>query len=126
MQLTVPPVVDEISRTRKQLAAWARQRLAEERSEDFELLASEALTNAVLHGDGRSPIQVEAWVENQEVCMQIVNRAERFAPPLYRSGEGGLGLPIIARAADRWGLERDQDVRLWFCFGGVNQPQPAS
>jgi anti-sigma regulatory factor (Ser/Thr protein kinase) len=120
MQLTVRPIAEEITATRRQFTRWARRRLAEERADDFELMASEALTNAVRHGDGRSPIHAEAWVENNSLCMEIVNRAERFAPPAERAQPGGMGLPIIARAADRWGVEGDQQVRLWFCFEDVN------
>ena len=116
MQLTVRPVADEIPTTRRQLTRWARQTLAEQQAEDFELMASEALTNAVLHGDRSSLIQVEAWVDNRELCVEVVNQAERFAPPLDRLGVGGMGLPIIEQAAHRWGVEGDKLVRLWFCF----------
>jgi PAS domain S-box-containing protein len=77
----------------------------------FTLACVEAYTNAVRHtrgGVAGAPVEVLARVEPDALVVEIVNVGERYAPPSDRTPtgfhdypEGGFGLDIIARAADR-------------------------
>lgn len=116
MRLRTDCSAEGIADTRHRIAALASGRLSRPRAEDLELATAEALSNAVMHGDGGSPIDVDVSV-NGTVRVEVVNRAEGF-DPARRGGrsEGGFGLRIIGRAADRWGFESNGHVRVWFCF----------
>ncbi len=77
----------------------------------FTIACVEAYTNAVRHTRGNvadAPVEVLARVEPDALVVEIVNVGERFEPPAQHvpTGfdeypEGGFGLDIIRRAADR-------------------------
>jgi anti-sigma regulatory factor (Ser/Thr protein kinase) len=96
--------------------ATARRALRElplgERKDDVLLLASELVTNAVVHatrGSGE-PIELVAACERDRTRVEVRDRGPGFAadPRL------GHGLRLVEAATDRWGIEHDGETRVWF------------
>ena len=80
--------------------AAARRALRElplgERADDVLLLASELVTNAVLHGSAQ-PIELDADFDGDRLRVAASGGA-----PLT-----GHGMQIVDAAAERWGVEHD-------------------
>lgn len=109
-------------------AAWTARRaldqladlLPPEKLEDTRLVVSELVTNSVLHA-GLSPddrIGVVVTASNGSVRGEVYDPGRGFdvpSEPRPRPGlNGGWGLPIVERVSDRWGVEQDGVVRVWF------------
>ena len=88
--------------------------------EDVRLVVSELVTNSVLHA-GLSPkdrIRVVVAVRDGAVRGEIQDPGSGFgvpSKPQPRPGfSGGWGLPIVDRISDRWGVERNGMISVWF------------
>lgn len=93
----------EIPRIRRDVAAFLREHDAIEavRHPDVELVVSELVTNALLHGDSgqRRPIEVEVRLgEGVEVWVRDAGYGMR--PGRNGSSTGGLGLAIVMAVSD--------------------------
>ncbi len=83
-----------------------------------ELLSSELVTNAVVHA--RSNVELEAAYDEAHVLrIDVYDRSPQTVtePPFPPSegAEGGRGLAIVARLAQRWGVDAlSQGKRVWF------------
>jgi len=85
-----------------------------------ELLISEAVTNSVRHGSPRSEDSIEVSVDidpgrvHVEVSDHSVLRTPLHTPESTQAG-GGLGLLLIDRLSDRWGvMPRPEGKAVWF------------
>jgi anti-sigma regulatory factor (Ser/Thr protein kinase) len=85
-----------------------------------ELLISEAVTNSVRYGSPRSEDSIEVSVDidpgrvHVEVSDHSVLRRPLHTPESTRAG-GGLGLLLIDRLSDRWGVTpRPEGKAVWF------------
>jgi anti-sigma regulatory factor (Ser/Thr protein kinase) len=88
--------------------------------EDVRLVVSERVTNSVLHA-GLSPkdrIRVVVTVRDGAVRGEIQDPGSGFgvpSKPQPRSDfSGGWGLPIVNTISDRWGVDRDGMISVWF------------
>jgi anti-sigma regulatory factor (Ser/Thr protein kinase) len=87
--------------------------------DDVRLLLSEVVTNAVRHS-GAPPgarIAVSVSVTSGRVRAEVADGGLGFEPTprhLPRLESGGWGLHLVDRLADRWGVDRDGPVRVWF------------
>ena len=83
-----------------------------ERGDDVLLLASELVTNAVVHGAvaADEPIELEAECDDGCARVEVRNRGSGFV----RERAAGYGLLIVAAATDRWGLSQDGATCVWF------------
>lgn len=88
---------------------------------DLLLLLSELVSNAVIHGrvgaDGRIGVRIDH--EPDHVRVEVVDGGAGFDWERRRRErprrEGGFGLALVERIAERWGIEREQGVtRVWF------------
>jgi anti-sigma regulatory factor (Ser/Thr protein kinase) len=86
------------------------------------LLISELVTNAIIHGGASAfePLTVEMTVSPEVVRVEVTdpgggfNGAERWPDPSREgSPEGGWGLFIVDRVADRWGAVKDTTNCVW-------------
>ena len=110
-------------------APGAARRVLEERDgampasgrADLLLLLSELVSNAVIHGgveaDGRIGVRIEN--EPDHVRVEVVDDGYGFDWDRRRRErprrEGGFGLALVERIAERWGIEREHGVtRVWF------------
>jgi signal transduction histidine kinase len=86
---------------------------------DLLLIASEIVTNAVLHSDCPEPSELDVTltrtggeyilsVEDPGLSEGVARVAESRSP-----GSGGLGLRIVEELAFSWGQERREGYRVW-------------
>ncbi|OLT13065.1 hypothetical protein BJF79_03545 [Actinomadura sp. CNU-125] len=79
--------------------------------DDIELLASEAVTNAVLHGTGIIDVAVICGPDR----FRVEVRDQGPANPGSDRRDYGRGLTIINALASRWSLQADEyGTCLWF------------
>ena len=91
------------------------------RLDDILLLASEVASNAVRHtasGDGgRFEVTVAAFAARDCVRVEVADEGSASEPRMTGGGdlEGGRGLLIVEKLADRWGHAGDELGRVvWF------------
>jgi two-component sensor histidine kinase len=84
--------------------------------EKLQLLVSELVTNGVVHGRARrgDSITLDLRVNSTLRCA-VVDPGSGFARRAARDRDGGCGLRLVERLADRWGVQRTrQGTRVWF------------
>jgi len=83
------------------------------------LVASELVTNAVVHSGGSrgDTIHVRAALDGGRVWISVHDPGLSADSPQVRDSDGlqahGWGLQIVKELADRWGFERDHGYRVW-------------
>jgi anti-sigma regulatory factor (Ser/Thr protein kinase) len=84
---------------------------------DAMLVASELVTNAVLHSgcSGDHPIKVEVRLQADRLLIMVRDPGLSGADALARQNEtgGGWGLTVVDELAQRWGTERGEDYCVW-------------
>ncbi len=96
------------------LAELVADELEAETLETARLLASELVTNAVVHGKGA--ITVRAQMRSSSLFVEVVDEGQGFRwvlPQDNLGGSGGWGLSIVAAESDRWGT-RPGRTQVWF------------
>jgi anti-sigma regulatory factor (Ser/Thr protein kinase) len=82
------------------------------------LLASEVVSNAVLHSSGPhdAPIVLSAAVAEEAVRITVTDAGEGFTPTERdpERVEGGYGLYLVEKAASRWGVDATPPTSVWF------------
>lgn len=105
LRLQLPPDTSAPATARRALRALPLG----ERGDDVLLLASELVTNACLHGGEGGPIELYADCSPGGTRVEVLDHG----PGLGGANEG-YGLGMLARAADRWGVEENGATRVWF------------
>jgi anti-sigma regulatory factor (Ser/Thr protein kinase) len=116
LSLDVPCDPDAPRIVRAALAEMDRLR---EVASDVLLVASELVTNAVVHSGCRheQELAVRAYVNGDRVMISVHDPglsdqvAHQRAPGA--DGAGGWGLQIVDRLAARWGSQRDDGYQVW-------------
>ena len=84
-------------------------------SDTAQLLTSELVTNALLHGCGRVRLDVEADASTVRVGVRDDNPRHPRAPVQRDDAEGGRGMLIVAALASGWGvLDTPPGKTVWF------------
>ena len=104
--------------------------LDEERLDDLRLLTSELVSNSVRHGASipEHPIRVKVSVMDTKIRVSVVDSGRGFdrPPTSARPGvDGGWGLFLVERLADRWGTDGDGSTTVWFELDRVSGPGPS-
>jgi anti-sigma regulatory factor (Ser/Thr protein kinase) len=88
-------------------------------SDDVLLVASELVTNAVVHS-GCEPghrINVEVSEQSQRVLISVhdpgLSDLRAVPRPASASAVGGWGLRLVAQLSERWGADRPKGYRVW-------------
>ena len=94
--------------------------LAPEKLEDVRLVVSELVSNSIRHA-GLSPneqislrVRVSAGSVSGRVCDSGPGIEVPSKPRPRTSLNGGWGLPIVESISDRWGVEGNSHVCVWF------------
>jgi anti-sigma regulatory factor (Ser/Thr protein kinase) len=110
----------EVSLTARRALDGLANLLPPAKLEDVRLVVSELVTNSVLHA-GLSPkdrIRVVVAVRDGAVRGEMQDPGSGFGVPSKPQPRpdfsGGWGLPIVDRISDRWGVERDGMMSVWF------------
>lgn len=81
------------------------------------VLVSELVTNSVVHGGASERDSIElslAWSPEQ-LRIEVLDRGPGFGASLANmEREGGWGLQLVERLADRWGVIRTDATIVWF------------
>jgi anti-sigma regulatory factor (Ser/Thr protein kinase) len=115
------PLVLELSRTSR-APGIARRWLAESFGEDLDglvretaqLLISELVTNAIVHGQGR--VEVHAELNPDRLIVEVSDEGPGFTSTVRErdpNTAGGCGLRIVEKEASRWGICEDA-AEVWF------------
>jgi anti-sigma regulatory factor (Ser/Thr protein kinase) len=84
------------------------------------LLVSEVVTNCVRHAglSTKDDIVVTVRPVATAVRVEVVDKGRGFDPARVPAPQlretGGWGLYLVAKLADRWGVEQDGTTRVWF------------
>jgi anti-sigma regulatory factor (Ser/Thr protein kinase) len=95
-------------------------RLPASRANEFVLMVSEVVGNAVRHGEADANGQIGLTLDSEgEVLRVVVTDAAplEFAfdrNTFEKDDLNHLGLLMVDRLADRWGLSFDQQKAVWF------------
>lgn len=87
--------------------------------DDAQLIASELVTNAVLHAgcDCDEEIELVAQRVPAGIRIEVADVGRRGAVPAIApddyQGRGGMGLRLVHALAMRWGVERTERLRVW-------------
>jgi anti-sigma regulatory factor (Ser/Thr protein kinase) len=82
-----------------------------DRAEDVLLVASELVTNAVVHADSAEPIELAVECRPDATRVEVRDHGGGFEAAPVRAGHG---LQILTAASDRWGIVRDRGTTIWF------------
>ncbi len=95
----------------------SRSHLSELRAEleprfgDVALVLSELVTNSVRHGGGEHLISVGVETSTESIRVEVTDYGPCFSKDGPRNG--GMGLDIVDRIADRWGVIGDGGCTVW-------------
>jgi serine/threonine-protein kinase RsbW len=109
----VPAVAESVGSLRRCASEFAEDYGAPRRKvSDIALAVSEACTNAVVHAYRGRPGKMSLCVEatDGELLVKVVDEGEGLSPRPDSPGLG-LGLPLIARVADRFEVHPGPDGR---------------
>lgn len=81
------------------------------RSPDVKLIVSELVTNAVRHAGSTEKVRVRVKANSERIRLEVVDDGPGF-PPAAARGDG-MGLTIIERLADDWGVDVDGKCTVW-------------
>jgi anti-sigma regulatory factor (Ser/Thr protein kinase) len=89
------------------------------------LLVSELVTNSVRHaglGEGDT-ISVEVRQAEGSLRVEVSDPGAGFDADPSPRGDGGWGLLLLDRVADRWGVRRGDRTSVWFELDAVSQAE---
>ncbi len=87
--------------------------LPSERLKSANLIVSELVNNACLHGVGRIELSVQSDDDGVRASVLDEGVGRTIASPDPRPERGGWGLMFVDRLSDSWGIE-DQASKVWF------------
>ncbi|MEO3825714.1 ATP-binding protein [Actinomadura sp. B10D3] len=82
--------------------------------DDVELMAAEAVANAILHGSGL--VTVDVATDGERLRVEVADDGPAQCDPHGRPRlDHGRGLTVVDALADEWGLDQtSRRTRLWF------------
>ena len=110
LQLQLPPETGAPAAARRAL----RTLPLGDRADDVLLIASELVTNAVLHADSAEPIELVAECRPDAMWVEVRDHGRGFESGTLQEGNGFL---ILDATSDRWGMVRDHGTAIWFEVG---------
>ena len=96
--------------------------------ETLKLLASELVTNAVLHAGlgSNDPVTLDVTTQRDRVRLAVHDDGPGFAAPSAEGADplapGGRGCVIVDALADAWGIDRDAGGCTVWCEVGIAEP----
>jgi anti-sigma regulatory factor (Ser/Thr protein kinase) len=113
-EATLPRIVDAPQAARRLVREWLPEDLDGETVQSAELLVSELVTNAVVHGRGRLILRGE--LDDDRLLVEVIDDGDGFERTVRQRGVdsvGGRGLAIVDALASRWGIH-EGTTHVWF------------
>jgi anti-sigma regulatory factor (Ser/Thr protein kinase) len=113
-EATLPRIVDAPQAARRLVREWLPEDLDGETIQSAELLVSELVTNAVVHGRGRLILRGE--LDDDRLLVEVIDDGDGFERTVRQRGVdsvGGRGLAIVDALASRWGIH-EGTTHVWF------------
>jgi anti-sigma regulatory factor (Ser/Thr protein kinase) len=110
----------EVARARHVVARKLRDWGMDAEVPVLQILVSELVTNALVHGHGR--IGLRLATNGRRVRLEVADAGGTPTSPqlVERRRLGGWGLQLVDRLADRWGTSHDdRSTRVWTEIGEV-------
>ena len=108
---------------RPEAASTARHRLGDlvgrlhpELLDDVRLLVTELVSNSVRHAAGGPLVELDLFLTAGHLRIEVIDEGGGFSPEARspgQSAEGGWGLHLVDRLADRWGVQGDGRTLVW-------------
>lgn len=119
VRVKLPPHAEAARLARSALESVAAGCTRPEVLEDARLLISEIVTNSVRHGHPPpdAHIHLSLSLSEEKLRAEVSDEGPGFSPEkIKRSPEqiGGWGLGIVQEVADRWGVDKNGEVCVWF------------
>lgn len=93
----------KVRAARRRIRRFAAPLVGDDTAWNVEVMTSEAITNAVIHGHGDPTVAVSC----SEKCLRVEVRDEGPGLAVAARVDHGRGLAIIDALADRWALVTD-------------------
>jgi anti-sigma regulatory factor (Ser/Thr protein kinase) len=96
-----------------------KSEIAPEETATLTLLVSEVVSNAVLHSDAPPATGIllcARLLDEGAVRVEVTDRGSGFTaiPRDPAQPQGGYGLYLVEKQANRWGVDREGGTRVWF------------
>jgi anti-sigma regulatory factor (Ser/Thr protein kinase) len=118
-RVVLPGGEQAAGRARRVLTEHLGSALLPERLADLQLLVTEIVANSVRHGgvgeDGE--IDLSVMVSERVVRVELRDTGIQADPRLRTpdlSGGGGFGMVLVQRMSERWGVDHEPQVVMWF------------
>jgi anti-sigma regulatory factor (Ser/Thr protein kinase) len=97
-------------------------------ADDVELVVSELVTNAVVHGTGPITLRVRVIDRFVSVGVQDCGSGVPRLPGADPSSEGGRGMAVVAGIVSDWGVRVDGDTgkEVWAILAVARVAQPST
>jgi anti-sigma regulatory factor (Ser/Thr protein kinase) len=117
-EVALPAARQAPGAARVALADWLQPRVPQRVLEDAQLVASELVTNSVLHAEvepGTSLVHVGVQLASTvlRIHVQDSGTTGTLAPRAPDVASGGYGLNLVATIASQWGISRNGSTRVW-------------
>lgn len=126
--LRLPWSTESVPAGRRALAESLREReLPESLIGEAETVASELVTNAILHGKPLydNAVRLHWRVRGDRVEIEVTDGGGGTQPAARRPSpwaQGGRGLRIVRSVAHEWGVNEEEDrVTVWAALGGPSR-----
>lgn len=104
---------NEVARARRVVRAALHAWHLEAEEPTMELIVSELVSNALVHGGGITTVHM--WTEADRLGLEVADEGGRSrTTPALRSGDGvgGWGLRLVEELSDDWGVHVDEQRTL--------------
>lgn len=91
-------------------------RLDRELLDVVRLLVTELVTNSVRHAATGPLVELDIFLTTAHLRIEVIDEGGGFTPEARTPGqspEGGWGLHLVDRLADRWGVQGDGRTLVW-------------
>lgn len=114
LELSLTPTERAPAIARRRLADWLARALPDEEVHTAQLLTSELITNAVVHGEG--DITLRAELDDDRLLVEVMDHGHGFEREMRErdfESVGGYGLTIVESESSRWGIH-EGTTHVWF------------
>ena len=129
----LPRTVEAPRLARQSVQREAGAQLESAEREMVDILMTELVSNAVVHGgrDGADNVILHFAVAPERIRVEVCDDGAGFSTDDVggpRSGPGGYGLVLVDRGASRWGASGEEGTCVWFELDrdGAGRPRSAA